>query len=139
VNRQTRDKWAKAGLLHKGQDYDQVDLVEVVVLKLLLETLPKKHAKLAWTRIRAQLRDLMPGPQLTLVWDPQRSSAELVFEAEAIVSLVRHGRPVQVVDLGSEVERVRGAFHREAEATAAQNAARLSQQASGSKARRSSS
>jgi hypothetical protein len=100
-----------------------------VVLKLLLETLRKKDAKLAWTSVRPQLRDLMPGPQLTFVWDPQRRAAELALEPEAIVPLVRHGRPVQVLDLGSEVERARDAFRREVEAVAIQEAARQAQRA----------
>jgi hypothetical protein len=139
VNRQTRDTWTDAGLLRKGNDYDQFDLVELVVLKLLLDTLPKKHAKFAWTRVRSQLKELMPGPQLTLVWDPQRRSAELAFDAEAIIPLVRHGRPVQVLDLGSAVELAREAFRREAEAVAAQQAAREALQSSRSKRRHSSS
>lgn len=113
VNRQTRDKWARDGLLRKGDEYDEFDLVEVVVLHLLLDKLRKKDAKVAWARVRPQLRGLLPGPKLTLVWDGQCRTADLVIDDDAIVSLVRHGRPVQVVDLGTEVRRARDAFRRD--------------------------
>jgi hypothetical protein len=119
VNRQTRDKWASDGLLRKADDYDQLDLIEVVVLKLLLETLRKKHARIAWARIRPKLREVMATPRLTLVWDAERRLAELAFDPESIVALVKHGRSVQVLDLGGSVEDARAAFRREVEAVAA--------------------
>lgn len=138
VNRQTRDKWARDGLLRKGDDYDQLDLVELVILKLLLETLRKKEAKLAWAGIRPHLRNLMPGPQLTLVWDPQRRAAKLALTDEEIVPLVRHGRPVQVLDLGTAVDDARAAFRREVEALAVQAEARRRAQQSAADARQTS-
>lgn len=55
----------------------------------------------------------MPGPQLTLVWDPRRRAARLALGEAEVVELVRHGRPVQVLDLGSAVEDAREAFRRE--------------------------
>ena len=124
VNRQTRDRWVDHGLLRKSDSYDQLDLIEVVVLKLLLSTLRKKEAKLAWMRVRPQLRELMPGPQLTLVWDGQRRAAELALTDDQVVALIRHGRPVQVVDLGTPIEQGREAFRRELEIVAAQAEAR---------------
>jgi hypothetical protein len=119
VNRQTRDKWASDGLVRKSDYYDQLDLVELVVLNLLLHTLRKKHAKIAWIRVRAKLKDLLPGPQLTLVWDAERRTADLAFDRDEIVELVRIGRPVQVIDLGGAIERAREAFRRDAEAASA--------------------
>jgi hypothetical protein len=116
VIRQTRDKWAQRGLLRSADDYDQFDLVELAVLKLLFDSLKKSHVTIAWARVRPNLREVMPGPQLTLVWDPQRRSAELSFDADEIVALARHGRPVHVLDLGSAVEWAREAFRREVEA-----------------------
>ena len=124
VNRQTRDKWARDGLLRKADSYDQLDLIEVVVLKLLLATLRKKEAKLAWLQVGPKLRELMPGPQLTLVWDGQRRAAELGLTADEIVPLVRHGRPVQVIDIGTPIEHAREAYRRELEVLTAQAEAR---------------
>jgi hypothetical protein len=117
VNRQTRDQWALADLLRKASDYEELDLVETVVLKLLLDTLPKRHAKIAWPLVRPALRQVVPGPNLTLVWDPARRSAELALDVDTIALLVRHGRPVQVLDVGSAVTRAREAFRRDVEAS----------------------
>ena len=122
-------------MLRKAAEYDEFDLVETVVLKLLLDALPKRHAKVAWPGVRPVLRDVVPGPELTLVWDAERRSAELAFGGEAIVSLVRHGRPVQVLDVGSAVTRAREAFRRDVEATRAGTAtARPGQRAARSQA-----
>src|SRR5438552_2532586 len=77
VNRQTRDTWSHAGLLRKGDGYDEFDLGEAVVLKLLLETLRKKDAKIAWLSIRPRLKQVLPGRRLMMVWDATRRSAEL--------------------------------------------------------------
>jgi hypothetical protein len=118
INRQTRDKWAAEGLLRKADDYDQLDLVETVALGLLLATLRKKHARVAWLAIRPELKSVMPGPQLTMVWDAERRSADLAFDAKTIAKLVRHGRPVQVIDLGTAIERAREAYRRDREAAA---------------------
>ena len=118
VNRQTRDKWADEGLLGKRDDYDQLDLLELVVLKLLLGTLRKKDAKIAWSTIRPKLRELMPGQSLTLVWDAQRRTAELALAHEEIAPLVLHGRPVQVVNLGTAIHEARSAFRRELDVVA---------------------
>jgi hypothetical protein len=124
VNRQTRDKWVRDGLLRKSESYDQLDLIELVVLNLLLATLRKKEAKLAWIRIRPQLRDVMPSSSLTLVWDGQRRNAELALANDDIVACVRHGRPVHVIDVGTPIEQAREAFRREMEVLGAQTDSR---------------
>jgi hypothetical protein len=115
VIRQTRDKWAAQGLLREAESYDELDLVEVVILDALLGALKKSHAKIAWGIIRPKLRAVMPGPSLVVVWDPQTRSAELALDDATIVSLVRHGRAVHVVDLGAPVQQAREAFRREVE------------------------
>lgn len=120
VLRQTRDKWAARGLLRAADDYDEFDLVELVVLNLLFSSLKKSHVPIAWRQVQPKLRDLLPSPVLTLVWDPQNRKAEFAFEAETIVALVNHGRPVHVIDLGPPVFRAREAFRRDTDARRAQ-------------------
>jgi hypothetical protein len=115
VIRQTRDKWADEGLLRRRDEYDQYDLIELVILSLLLQTLRKRDAKLAWRSVRPQLRDVIAGPHLMLVWDVQQRSAGLALTPEDVVALVSHGRPVQVLDVGRLVEEAREAFRREAD------------------------
>jgi len=113
LNRQTRDKWVDRGLLTKTNECDQVDLVELIVLKLLSDNLKKGHVRIAWEEVRPKLREVVPGPNLTLVWDPQRRSAVLAFDPKEIVDLVRHGRLVQVLDIGHAIQWAREAFRRE--------------------------
>jgi hypothetical protein len=121
INRQTRDKWADGGLLRKRAAYEQLDLIEAVVLKLLLATLRKNEAKVAWMQLRPQLRSVVAGGDLTLVRDGQRRAADLALTAEDVLSLVRHGRPVQVLHLGPVVEDARAAFRREVALHASQH------------------
>lgn len=116
VLRQTRDKWAGRGLVRAADHYDELDIVELVVLKSLFDSLKKSHVRIAWSQVRAELRGLVPGPTLSLVWDPQHRVAKLAFDDATIVTLVRHGRPVHVLDLGPSVKRARDAFRREVSA-----------------------
>jgi hypothetical protein len=113
VVRQTRDRWADQGLLRRADGYGELDLVEVAVLNLLYRTIRKMHVEVAWASVRPSLRSVVPGTQLTLVWDPQRRSAELALDDEAIARLVRHGRPTQVLDIGAAIDQARTAFRRE--------------------------
>jgi hypothetical protein len=119
VIRQTRDKWASQGLLRAADGYEEIDVIEVVILNALLTSLKKGHAKVAWVQVRPKLRDVMPGPGLAVVWDHQRRNAELVLDDSTIGSSVRHGRPVQVVDVGSAVLHAREAFRRDLQRSSA--------------------
>jgi hypothetical protein len=113
VNRQTRDKWISKGLLQQSEGCDQFDLVELVVLNLLFGTVKKSHVGVIWREVQPKLRELMPGPRLALVWDPQTRAANLALDDATIAGLVRHGRPVHVLDLGGPIELARAAFKRE--------------------------
>ena len=135
VLRQTRDKWAQRGLLRSGEDYDELDLVELVVLNLLFATLRKSHVPIAWDHIRPSLREAVPREGMTLVWDPQRRSAAVAFDADAIVSLARQGRPVWVLELGDVVERARDAYRREVRAHTASKRGSRSLRATDSRSR----
>jgi hypothetical protein len=115
VIRQSRDRWVERGLLRRSDDYDEFDLLELVVLKLLFDTLRKSHVELAWSRVRPSLREVIPGSHLTLVWDIQHRSAELSLDDATLSRLVRHGRLVQALDIGKAIDEARRAFRREIE------------------------
>jgi hypothetical protein len=99
--------------VRSDESYDELDVVEVVVLNILLSTLRKKHVRAAWQDVRPRLRTALPGAHLWVVWDPQRLEAELASDDAGVARLVRHGRPVQVIDVAPAVEEARGAFRRE--------------------------
>jgi hypothetical protein len=113
VNRQTRDKWAARGLLLNRDRCGELDLVELVVLSTINRTIRKGHVPIAWNQVRAKLREGLPTSGLTLVWDVQARKAEFARDERAIVDLVRHGRPVHVIDLAAPIDAARRAFRNE--------------------------
>jgi hypothetical protein len=113
VARQTREKWVARGLLRDAPHCDQVDLVELVVLRQLFNVIRKSHVPVVWSAIREELRKNLPGQALTVVWDHQRRMAHLSFDDSSIVQLARHGRPVQLILIGTIVTESRDAYRRE--------------------------
>lgn len=60
-------------------------------LRVLFDKVKKSHVQVIWRDVQPKLRELMPGPALTLVWDPQTRSAELALDRE--VESVRSEEP----------------------------------------------
>ena len=121
VRYQTRDRWAKRGLLRKAPPYGELDLIEQLVLKALLATIPKSHVDLVWYQVRGDLRGIAGNNRAALVWDSELRQAKVSRSDAALSNLVRHGRPVYVLPLGEIVSQARAAYR--AEARAAKRAA----------------
>jgi hypothetical protein len=124
VLRQTRDAWAARGLLRRRDRYELFDLVELAVLSELSKFLRKHDVPVAWAQVRPALKTVVATPSLALVWDSQERRATLTFEDNEIMALVRHGRPIQVIDLGARIASARGAFDRETRRDGASTVAR---------------
>lgn len=116
---QTRVTWVQRNLLATKAAYGQVDVVEQVVLKELLSSLPKGDVSVAWEQLRPTLRDTIPVESLTVVWDPTHLQAQLTADAAAIGHAVRHGRPSYAIPVGEAIVLARSAYKAEAKAFAA--------------------
>jgi hypothetical protein len=121
VRYQTRDRWAQRGLLRKAPSYGELDLIEQLVLKALLATIPKSHVDLVWDQVRGALRGIAGNNRAALVWDSELRQAKVSRSDAALSTLVRHGRPVYVLPLGEIASQARAAYR--AEARAAKRAA----------------
>jgi hypothetical protein len=127
VRYQTRDRWAQRGLLRKAPSYGELDLIEQLVLKALLATIPKSHVDLVWEQVRGALRGIAGHNRAALVWDSELRQAKVTRSDAALSNLVRHGRPVYVLPLGEIASQARAAYR--AEARAAKRAAQARAQA----------
>jgi hypothetical protein len=121
VRYQTRDRWAKRGLLRKAPPYGELDLIEQLVLKALLATIPKSHVDLVWHEVRGDLTGIAGNHRAALVWDFEIRQAKVSRSDATLSDLVRHGRPVYVLALGEIASQARAAYR--AEARAAKRAA----------------
>jgi hypothetical protein len=121
VRYQTRDRWAQRGLLRKAPSYGELDLIEQLVLKALLATIPKSHVNLVWDQVRGALPGIAGNDRAALVWDSELRQAKVSRSDAALSNLVRHGRPVYVLALGEIASQGRAAYR--AEARAAKRAA----------------
>jgi hypothetical protein len=112
VNRQTRRRWLKAGLLSEREDYGLVDLLELVVCNRLTQSLGPSDGRDAWLQVRGLLRRQLPNPSVDVVFSVADHHAQLVSAHADLIAAVRHGRPVRVVQVGEEMRRVQDALER---------------------------
>jgi hypothetical protein len=113
VSRQTRQKWVDRQLLAQRSECGELELIELVVLRALYASIRKSHVPIAWGHVQPRLRDAIPAESVTVVWDMQTRVAVLASEESDVFALVAHGRPVQVLDLGTEIALARQAFRNE--------------------------
>lgn len=95
---------------HEG--CDEVDLIELTVLRALMDDLGPEEARIAWNQVRGSLTSRVPAGQLDVVYDSQRKLAKLASSIEEVAEGVRHGRPVRVLPLEEVLATNREAFRR---------------------------
>jgi hypothetical protein len=113
VNRTTRRKWAKRGLLRaRKSGYEESDAVELSILNRLSTTLGPFDAAVAWRQIRDEVGNQEGSAKIDLVFDTQYKHALLTTGLARLGPKLRHGRPVRVISLNDAIEEIRQAFER---------------------------
>jgi hypothetical protein len=113
VRPQTRETWARRGLLRTADRYGEFDVIEQTIVKALLGTLPKSQVDHVWQEARPQLRELLVGTQLSLVWDPELLTVTVTKTESELCAAVRHGRSVHVVALDELIAKARRLYRAE--------------------------
>jgi hypothetical protein len=114
IKQQRRRALVKKGLLDptgKGGSTIQ-ETMELATLVRLLQALSPTEAGVAWNSLRPMLRETIPGTRFDVVYDKQLGSIQVVRGDEELRQAVIHGRPVQVIELGSRLVEVADAFRR---------------------------
>jgi len=117
LDRQQFYEWRDLGLLgpRKGREHlSRADARELAVLSELRRAIGGTKAGVAYVQIRAQLlaRDLRATTEI--IWIDQDRWAGLVGTPEQYMAAARRGRPVVVISVHEEVQRVLDAFGRDA-------------------------
>jgi hypothetical protein len=109
-----RQSWANKGRLQRRgrEGYEEVDAVELVALKALLDSLGSQDGPLAWTEVREEVRHRAREPNLAVVFDAQDKVAAVVTDIGAARSAAPYGHRVLFVDLAGPIGRVRLAYAR---------------------------
>lgn len=124
VRPQTRDAWVKRGLLRRAEAYGELDVIEQMVVKALLATVPKSHVDLVWQETRPRLRESVGDAARTLVWDPDVRRVSVTTTETELCAAVRHGRRVHALPLGELVLEARRVYRAEVHAMRRAAAAR---------------
>ncbi len=113
VNRTTRRKWAKRGLLRaRKTGYEESDAVELAVLNRLTALLGPSDGPLAWKQTRPEIAKQRSSAQVDLIFDQQYKEALLTTRVGSIGTRLRHGRPVRVINLSDVISEIRQVFKR---------------------------
>jgi hypothetical protein len=117
LDRQQFYEWRDLGLLglRKGREHlSRADARELAVLSELQRAIGGPKAGVAYLQIRTQLlaRDLRATTEI--IWIDQDRWASLLGTPEQYMAAARRGRPVVVISVHEEVQRVLDAFGRDA-------------------------
>jgi hypothetical protein len=88
------------------------DAFELAALVELQDQLETRAARVAWSQLRAQLAELVPGTRLEVVFDLRLGSIRLARSDTELAQAVRVRRPIQVIELGTRLQEVGDAFRR---------------------------
>ena len=115
VKEPTHARWAAHGIVRDpGQmGCGLADAVELAVVARLFEHLGPDDARLAYSQIRDEIRELAePRPILDVVWDARFQKATLIRSESELVPLVRTGREFCVIPFAGDVADMIAAHHR---------------------------
>ena len=116
VDRQQFYEWKKLGLLGSREVRSRLtraDAVELAVLAELSRRIGGVKARIAYKQLRASVIVADPESIGEIVWVDQDRTALLVNPADDIRKLIRHPRPVLLIEVGAEIQRVLEAFQRD--------------------------
>ena len=110
--------WRRRSLLDlrgsEGQMTER-DTVEASVLSLLSAEIGAAKARIAFRRIRDDLRSSVPVNSFEIVWDDSSRLAIVARTDGEVLDAVRCSRMVVVIDPRPEIRRVRAAWRAEVE------------------------
>jgi len=114
IKRQLHGQWAGKSMVRQpgNEGCDELDLIELTVLRSLMTELGPEEARIAWSQVRSHLKDRLPIGQFDVVYDSQRKLAQIASSNEDVAAAVRHGRPVRVLPMQELLTANREAFRR---------------------------
>jgi hypothetical protein len=101
-------RWSAAKLLADKPHYDELDLVEAVVLDQLTRTVKPQLAQAAWRQIRQSLDP--EASRVEVVLSPGTKRAFLISEALQLDQVLPRDEAVIVVELTSRIREARTRF-----------------------------
>ncbi len=117
VDRQQYYEWRDQGLLGSRRARAKLtltDALEMAALNVLTRATTATKAALAYPAARDAVREWRPGQRIELAWVDADREAALIRAGEELLKLARRSRPVLLLGLHAELERVQVAFAREA-------------------------
>ena len=116
VDRQQYYEWRDWGLLGARIERARLSLSDawqLASLNVLTKSLGSVKAAVAYPVIRASVIERRPGETLALAWIDADRLAAIVSSSDELLALARSGRPIKMLDLTDELNRVQDAFERE--------------------------
>jgi hypothetical protein len=87
-------------------------LAALLQLQALLEA---RMARVAWSQLRREMAEVVPGARLDVVVDLRLGQIRLAQSDVELAEAVRVRNPIQVIELGPRLQEIGDAFRRWAE------------------------
>jgi hypothetical protein len=118
VSQQYRQSLRRRGLVDRGSraGCTRADAIELAAIEHLGRHLTPAEVSVAWSQVRQQLRQAIPGGQLDVVFDRALGVATVVRTDSELRAAVTTGRTMIVVGLAARLQEVTAAFSRWASA-----------------------
>jgi hypothetical protein len=111
-----KEQWG-LGKADAGARLSVEDAIELSALNFLWQALGATKAAIAYEELRATVRKTKQGQRLDFVWVDADRLAVVVRSHDELFKIAVGGRPIRLMSLGNEMQRVRAAFEREARAS----------------------